>query len=107
MRVPALLSVRARHLRFPRTSIGRIVPVIVGVVLAGSALTGCDPPPHAVPVITGVNFPSGFFVTSDQTGIWYSERFTGEIHRRNLQTNNDVLVFTVSNVLTSGEQGLL
>ena len=115
MRVPARRSVRARigglmsalHLRFPRTTIVRIVPVVAGVVLAGSALTGCDPPPHAVPVITGVNFPSGFFVTPDNTKIWYSERFTGEIHRRNLQTNNDVLVFTVPNLLTSGEQGLL
>jgi glucose/arabinose dehydrogenase len=107
MRVAAPLSVRARHPRFPRTSIGRIVPVIVGVVLAGSALTGCDPPPHSVAVITGLSFPSGFLVTADNTKIWYSERFNGEIHRRNLQTNNDVLVFTVPNVVTAGEQGLL
>lgn len=116
MPVPAALPVRPRiagpraalrRLRFPRTTIGRIVPLVAGIVLAGSALTGCDPPPHAVAVVTGVNFPSGFFVTPDQTKIWYSERFTAEIHRRNLQTNNDVLVYTVPDVVTAGEQGLL
>ena len=73
MRVSAPRSVRARI-----GGLMSIVPVVAGVVLAGSALTGCDPPPHAVPVITGVNFPSGFFVTPDNTKIWYSERFTGE-----------------------------
>jgi len=90
-----------------RRIIGRIVPTVAGVVLAGSVLTGCHGPPHAVPVIAGVSWPTSFFVTPDNTHIWYSERFTGEIHRRNLQTNSDTLVFTVSNVLGAGEQGLL
>jgi glucose/arabinose dehydrogenase len=115
MLVPTSLSVRARigrlpaalRLRFRRTTVGRIVPVVAGVVLAGSALTGCHGPPHAVPVITGVNWPTSFFVTPDNTSIWYSERFSGEIHRRNLRTRKDVLVFTVPKVVGAGEQGLL
>jgi glucose/arabinose dehydrogenase len=97
----------ALRLRFPRRSIRRIAPVVAGVVLAGSALTGCHGGPHAIPVITGVDWPTSFVVTSDQSKIWYSERFTAEIHRRNLQTSNDVLVYTVPNVVTAGEQGLL
>jgi glucose/arabinose dehydrogenase len=58
-------------------------------------------------VVSGVDWPTSFFVTPDQTRIWYSERLTGEIHRRSLETGNDVLVFTVSNLLNSFEQGLL
>jgi glucose/arabinose dehydrogenase len=90
-----------------RRIIGRIVPTVAGVVLAGSVLTGCHGSPHAVPVVAGVSWPTSFFVTPDNTHIWYSERFTGEIHRRNLQTNRDTLVFTVSKVQGAGEQGLL
>jgi glucose/arabinose dehydrogenase len=93
--------------RLRRRRMSRMVPVMAGVLLAGSALTGCHGGPHAIPVITGVDWPTSFFVTPDQGGIWYSERFTAEIHRRNLHTNNDVLVYTVPDVVTAGEQGLL
>ena len=44
---------------------------------------------------------------SDSNELWYGERFTGEIHRRNIVTNADSLVYTVPGVLTNGEQGLL
>jgi aldose sugar dehydrogenase len=104
---PITLSVRNRAAStFTRRTIGRIVPVLLGAVLAGTALTGCHGGPHATPVITGVEWPTSFFVAEDNNAIWYSERFTGEIHRRNLQTGNDVLVWTVGNVLGAGEQGL-
>jgi glucose/arabinose dehydrogenase len=97
----------ALRLRVTRTTIGRVIPVVAAVVFAGSALTGCHGPPHAVPLITGVSWPTSFFVTPDNAHIWYSERFTGEIHRHNLRTGKDALVFTVPNVVGAGEQGLL
>ena len=98
--------ISALRLRLARRTIRRIVPVVGGVVLAGSALTGCHGGPHAVAVITGLESPTSFYVSSDNTRIWYAERFTGEIRRRNLQNGNDALVFTVSNVLGGQEQGL-
>jgi glucose/arabinose dehydrogenase len=71
-------------------------------------LAGCHGNPHAKAVITGLEFPAAFTVDpSDNNAIWYGERNTGEIRRRDLQNGQDTLVFTVSNVLTAGEQGLL
>jgi aldose sugar dehydrogenase len=99
MRVPTV------RLRFPRRPLRRIVPSVAAVVLAGSALTGCHGGPHAVALITGVT-DSSFFISENGRVIWYSDRFSGEIHRRNLSTNDDTLVFTVTNVLGGTEQGL-
>ena len=93
------------RLRFPRRPLRRIVPSVAAVVLVGSALTGCHGGPHAVALITGVT-DSSFFISENGRVIWYSDRFSGEIHRRNLSTNEDTLVFTVTNVLGGTEQGL-
>ena len=99
MRVPTI------RLGFPRRTMRRIVPSVAGLVLAGSTLTGCHGGPHAIALITGVADAS-FFITEDGNAIWYSDRFSGEIRRRNLSTSNDVSVFTVTNVLGGTEQGL-
>ena len=84
----------------------RIVGLAVVGLLAGTTLTGCHGGPHATALITGVSWPTSFFVTPDNNAIWYSLRFSGEIHRRNLSTNRDTLVYTVTNVLGAAEQGL-
>jgi glucose/arabinose dehydrogenase len=76
-------------------------------VLAGSTLAGCHGPVHVAPLDTGANFPSSFFVTPDASEIWYSEKTTGEIHRHILDTGSDSVVFTVTNLLSNFERGLL
>jgi glucose/arabinose dehydrogenase len=59
-------------------------------------------------VATGLDRPVAFTINpSDPNELWYGERFTGEIHRFNITTHVDTLVYTVPNVLTEGEQGLL
>jgi len=80
---------------------------IATIALASTSLSGCHGPVHAEAVIAGLAAPVGFTVDPDNNQIWYAERFTGEIHRRDLSSGQDTLVWTVSNVLTSGEQGLL
>ena len=87
-------------------AVRRIVGLAVVGLLAGTTLTGCHGGPHATALITGVDWPTSFFVTPDNNAIWYSLRFSGEIHRRNLSNGNDTLVFTVTNVLSGTEQGL-
>jgi glucose/arabinose dehydrogenase len=80
---------------------------LLGVLLAGS-MSACEPPPTQIqPVITGLAFPAAFTVDPNNVSIWYAERNTGEIRRRNLLTGSDVLAWTVPNVVTTGEQGLL
>jgi glucose/arabinose dehydrogenase len=84
------------------------------VLLAASLLapvTGTGPG-HAAAgeqaVATGLDNPVAFTVNpSDTNELWYGERFTGEIRRRNIVTSADSLVYTVPGVLTDGEQGLL
>ncbi len=77
------------------------------VLVVSTTLTSCHGLPHAKAVITGLDFPAGFTIDPNNHVIWYAERFTGEIRRRDLSTNQDTLVWTVTNVITSGEQGLL
>lgn len=85
----------------------RAVVVLIGI-LAGSVLTGCEPPAvRAEPVVTGLDFPAGFTIDPNNVMIWYGERFSGEIRRRNLWTGEDVLVWTVSGIQTQNHQGLL
>jgi glucose/arabinose dehydrogenase len=83
-----------------------VVSVALLVVSAG-VLSACHGHPHAKAVITGLEFPAAFTLDPNNQAIWYGERNTGEIRRRNLQTGQDTLVWTVTNVLTAGEQGLL
>jgi aldose sugar dehydrogenase len=69
------------------------------------------PPAHAGGIAvqnvkTGLDFPAAFTVGPGGR-IVYAERFSGEIRVFNPATGTDSLVFTVTNVATSGEQGLL
>jgi glucose/arabinose dehydrogenase len=70
-----------------------------GPARAGSAV-------DAEPVATGLAFPAAFTFAPDGR-IFYAERFSGEIRIFNPANESDTLFFTVPNVLTSGEQGLL
>ncbi len=80
---------------------------MLGVLLA-STMSACQPPAARIePVVTGLDFPAAFTVDPNNVVIWYAERNTGEIRRRNLLDGTDQLVWTVPNVVTSGEQGLL
>lgn len=80
---------------------------VLGVLLAGT-MSACEPPPVRIePVVTGLDNPVGFTLDPNNVAIWYAERHTGEIRRRNLWDGSDVLVWTVPNLVTSGEQGLL
>ena len=82
---------------------------VVGVLLA-AGMSACQPPPPAVriqSVVPNLAFPAGFTIDPNNVVIWYAERNTGEIRRRNLLDGTDRLVWTVPNLVTSGEQGLL
>ena len=80
--------------------------VVIGVVLA-ALLAACHGGTHVKPVAGGLEYPAAF--TLGETGdiIWYAERHTGEIHRRNVVNGNDRLVWTIPNIASAGEQGLL
>jgi glucose/arabinose dehydrogenase len=60
----------------------------------------------ALPVKTNLDFPAAFTFSADGK-IYYAERFTGEIRVYDPATGSDAHVFTVKNVLTEGERGLL
>jgi aldose sugar dehydrogenase len=57
-------------------------------------------------VAGGLNDPAAF-TFSPSGRIFYGERFTGEIHIFTRKTGADHLFFTIPNVVTNGEQGLL
>ena len=83
--------------------------VVLGALVAQLLVTA---PAHAVigeqAVATGLDNPVAFTINpADANELWYGERNTGEIRRRNIVSSADSLVYTVPNVLTSGEQGLL
>jgi glucose/arabinose dehydrogenase len=84
-----------------------LVVALLGVLLA-SSMSACEPPAVRIePVVGGLDFPAAFTVDPNNVMIWYAERATGEIRRRNLVNGTDQLVWTVPNVVTAGEQGLL
>ena len=58
------------------------------------------------PIKTGLAFPAAFTFAPGGK-IVYAERFTGEIRVLDPTTGSDTLFFTVTNVATAGEQGLL
>jgi glucose/arabinose dehydrogenase len=60
----------------------------------------------AVPVVTGLAWPAGFTFAPDGR-IFYGERFTGKIRIYNPSGGTNTLFFTIPNVVTQGEQGLL
>lgn len=81
---------------------------VVATVMATVAVPAL--PAHAAitsqPVIAGLGFPAAFTFAPDGR-IFYGERFSGEIHTFDPSTSADSLFFTVPNVLTTGEQGLV
>jgi glucose/arabinose dehydrogenase len=85
----------------------RTAMVLIGI-FAGSSLIGCGPPPvRAEPVATGLDFPAAFTMDPDNATIWYGERFSGEIRRKNLSTGEDKLVWRITGIQTQNHQGLL
>ncbi len=60
----------------------------------------------ARPVATALEFPAAFTFAPDGR-LFYGERFNGQIRIRNLTTSADSLFFTVPNLATTKEQGLL
>jgi len=80
----------------------RTLAFCLNVVLAGTAAAAIV----ATPVKTGLAFPAAF--TLDPAGrIFYGERFTGEIRIYDPASGSDTLFFTVTDLETNGEQGLL
>jgi glucose/arabinose dehydrogenase len=79
---------------------------LIGII--GLALV--RPPPSAgigaIAVVTNLSFPAGFTFSPDGR-IFYGERFTGAIRIYDPSSGSDSLFFTVPNLETSGEQGLL
>jgi glucose/arabinose dehydrogenase len=87
---------------------GQSVKRIVAATLAALAIAA---PVDAAtikarPVATGLAFPAAFTFAPDGR-IFYAERLTGRIRIFNPATGSDSLFFTVPNVATSVEQGLL
>ena len=82
-------------------------------LLAAIALTLTLPaaPAHAAigaqPVATGLAFPAAFTIFPDGNRILYGERFTGEVHVYNMSTGVDATIFTIPDLVSTGEAGLL
>lgn len=84
---------------------------LVLALLLSAGLVSSHPAPAraaigARMVATGLEFPAAFTFAPDGR-VFYGERFTGRIRLRNLATSGDSLFFTVPNLATTGEQGLL
>lgn len=58
------------------------------------------------PVGTGLNFPAGFTFAPDGR-IFFNERFSGQIRILDPATGNHTLFFTVTDIESDGERGLL
>ncbi|MGI9021786.1 MAG: PQQ-dependent sugar dehydrogenase [Acidimicrobiales bacterium] len=88
-------------------SVRRFLLVALAVVLAGTASAV---PAHAAttatPVATGLAFPAAFTFAPDGR-IFYGERFTGQVRILTPGPGTNTLFFTVPNVVTDVEQGLL
>jgi glucose/arabinose dehydrogenase len=87
----------------------RLLAVGLLGVLVATTMSACEPPPavRIQSVVPNLDFPAAFTIDPNNVIIWYAERNTGEIRRRNLLNGADELVWTVPNLVTSGEQGLL
>ena len=99
--------VRPSGCRRRRRVARRGLSVLAVGVLSVTLLTACHGGAHAKAVFTGLQDPAAFTVDPNNDTIWYAERLTGEIRRRNISGGPDTLVWTVPNLLTDGERGLL
>ncbi len=76
-----------------------VLGALVSGAPGGAAIT-------ATPVATGLAFPAAFTFARDGR-IFYGERLTGEIRIFDPATRSDRLFFTVPDLATDGEQGVL
>jgi aldose sugar dehydrogenase len=96
-----------------------LAAVLAGVLVAGTTGSSAGGNPAsparghaspvaigATPVVTGLDFPAGFTFAPDGR-IFYGERYTGEIRIYNPSNGSNTLFFTIPNISTQGEQGLL
>jgi glucose/arabinose dehydrogenase len=89
-----------------------LAAVTAGMLIAGvtgGAVAGGDTGRAgigATPVVTGLNFPGAFTFAPDGR-IFYAERYTGQIRIYDPSNGSNTLFFTIPNISTQGEQGLL
>lgn len=80
--------------------------VCVVAVLTGIPAAPAQAATIATPVATGLSYPAAFTVAPDGR-IFYGERLTGAVRVFNPTTGTNTLFYTVTNLATAGEQGLL
>ena len=84
----------------------RFLMIAALLSLLMASMTGPAEAISAQTVKSGLNFPAAFTFASDGR-IFFGERLTGQIRILDPATGNHTLFFTVPNLLTDGEQGLL
>lgn len=84
----------------------RVAAVLSTVALVTVPAPAAQAAITSQPVVTGLAFPAAFTFAPDGR-IFYGERFTGEIRVYDPTTFTDSLFFTVPNLASSGEQGVL
>ena len=89
-----------------RRALALLAATVTLLVPAATTATGSPAAISAQLVVGGLNYPAAFTFAPDGR-IFYGERFTGEVHIYDPATHQDTLFFTISNVQTNGEQGLL
>jgi glucose/arabinose dehydrogenase len=101
-----------RRIALAAAMVGMLVGGITGGSSAGGnpvTSRGARVSPAAIgatPVVTGLDYPAAFTFASDGR-IFYGERFTGEIRIYDPANGSNTLFFTIPNLSTQGEQGLL
>jgi aldose sugar dehydrogenase len=92
---------------------GLLIAGINGGSMAGSSPTGSSGAGAvrvraigATLLVTGLNFPATFTFAPDGR-IFYAERYTGQIRIYDPSNGSNTLFFTIPNISTQGEQGLL
>ena len=84
----------------------RLITVAAVLSLLVASATGRAAAISAQPVKTSLNFPAAFTFAPDGR-IFFGERLTGQIRILDPATGTHTLFFTVTNLLTDGERGLL
>ena len=84
---------------------GRAV-ALVASLLAAMVVVPAAQAALGAQLVVGASWPAAFAFDPDER-IFYGERFTGRIRIFDPSNGNDTLFYTLPNVATSGEQGLL
>ena len=79
---------------------------VLAVAIVALATVSSASAVSAQPVATNLDFPAAFTFAPDGT-LFYGERMTGRIYTVDPATGARSLFYTVSNLVTAGEQGLL